>query len=169
MDNYFSMTIQSTSLQVLETVHIISTTKNIETLKSRFQFLLERMDTLRKVSGNRQYQADIGASVERYKSLYFDRPVQDQQLSAISKPSGFDLSAFYCQAVLSCSKLFAEEQTAEISALKNENARIKRKGKVADKIKQAIEEVKINCSSSEKCGTTLSQLEALERTFSSGI
>lgn len=103
MDNYFSLTIQGAGLQVLETVYIVRTTKNIETLKGRFQLLLERMAVLKKAAANRQYQADISLTVQKYKSIYFDRPLENQQLSAISKPNEFDMAGLYCEALLVCS------------------------------------------------------------------
>lgn len=64
MDNYFSMSIQGMGLQVLETVHIISTTKNLDTIKSRYELLLERIATLRTAESNRLYSTDINTSIE---------------------------------------------------------------------------------------------------------
>ena len=86
MDNYFSMSIQGVGLQVLETVHIFATTKNFDTLKGRYELLLERIATLRNAESNRLYSTDINTSIETYKSMYYDRPLQDIELSAVLNP-----------------------------------------------------------------------------------
>jgi|ERR1035437_853965 hypothetical protein len=167
MDNYFS--VQGVGLTVLETVHIISTTKNFIVIKGRYELLLERIDTLRKAENNRQYSADINASVDRYKSLYYDRPLQDFEISAILKPNDFDVQNFYCEALVSCIKRFAEEETNEINLLKRENAKVKRRAKVVENIRLAKEELQNKCSSASSYLTALNHIEKLETTSDAGV
>lgn len=162
MDNYFSMSIQGVGLQVLETVHIIATTKNFDTIKGRYELLLERIDTLRKAESNRLYSADINTSIETYKSMYYDRPLQDFELSAILKPNDFDPQNFYCNALVSCIKRFVEEQTNEISGLKSENAKIKRKAKTIEKVNIAKSELQNKCSSTSTYLAALNSFETLQ-------
>ena|SRR5690242_8983379 len=162
MDNYFSMSIQGVGLQVLETVHIIATTKNFDTIKSRYELLLERIDTLRKAEGNQLYSSDINTSIDTYKSMYYDRPLKDFELSAILKPNNFDPQNFYCEALVSCIKRFAEEQTNEISGLKSENAKIKRKAKVIEKVNVAKIELQNKCSSTPSYLSALNSLETIQ-------
>jgi hypothetical protein len=165
MDNYFSMSIQGMGLQVLETVHIISTTKNLDTIKSRYELLLERIATLRTAESNRLYSTDINTSIETYKSMYHDRPLQDIELSAILKPNNFDVQSFYCEALVNCIKRFVEEQTNEISGLKSENAKIKRRAKVIDKIKLSKDELQSKCASTSSYLTSLNSLETIQATL----
>jgi len=165
MDNYFSMSIQGMGLQVLETVHIISTTKNLDTIKSRYELLLERIATLRTAESNRLYSTDINTSIETYKSMYHDRPLQDIELSAILKPNNFDVQSFYCEALVNCIKRFVEEQTNEISGLKSENAKIKRRAKVIDKIKLSKDELQSKCASKSSYLTSLNSLETIQATL----
>jgi hypothetical protein len=155
MDNYFSMSIWGVGLQVLETVHIIATTNNFDTTKERYELLPERIDTLRKAESNWLYSADINTSIETYKSMYYNRPLQDFELSAILKPDDFDAKNFYCEALVSCIKRFVEQQISEINELKSENAKIKRRVKVIDKIKLSKDELQNKCAStsSYKCHT----------------
>lgn len=162
MDNYFSMTIQGVGLQVLETVHIISTTKNFDTIKGRYVLLLERLDTLRKAESDRQYSADINTSVQTYKSIYYDKPLQDLELAAILKPNNFNAQTFYCEALVSCMKRFVEEQSNEISLLKSENAKVKRRAKNIEKINSAKIELQNKCSSNTSYLAALNTLEQLE-------
>ena len=165
MDNYFSMSIQGVGLQVLETVHIIATTKNFATIKGRYELLLERIDTLRKAESNRLYSADVNTSIETYKSMYYDRPLQDFELSAILKPNNFDLQFFYCDALVSCIKRFVEEQTNEIIELKSENAKIKRRAKAIEKVNVAKSELQNKCSSTPSYLPALNSLETLQSTL----
>lgn len=118
MDNYFSMSIQGVGLQVLETVHIIATTKNFDTLKGRYELLVERLDTLRKAESNQQYSADINTSIETYKSMYYDRPLQEFEISSVLKPNIFNAQNFYCDALANCINRFTREQINEIGNLK---------------------------------------------------
>ncbi|MGN6343451.1 MAG: hypothetical protein ACTHML_20905 [Ginsengibacter sp.] len=162
MDNYFSMSIQGVGLQVLETVHIIATTKNFDTIKGRYEFLLERIDTLRRAESNQLYSSDINTSIDRYKSMYYDRPLKDFELSAILKPNNFDPQNFYCEALVSCIQRFVEEQTNEISGLKSENAKIKRKAKVIEKVNVAKIELQNKCSSIPSYLSALNYLETIQ-------
>lgn len=159
------MSIQGLGLQVLETVHIIATTKKFDTIKGRYELLLERIDTLRKAESNRQYAADINASIETYKSMYYDRPLQDFELSAILKPNNFNTQNFYCEALVVCMKRFTEEQTNEINSLKSENAKAKRKAKTIEKIKLSKDELQNKCSSALSYLTALNSLEAIQTTL----
>ncbi|MBP7555986.1 MAG: hypothetical protein KA821_06965 [Chitinophagaceae bacterium] len=165
MEKYFSMSIQSVGIQVLETVYIITTTKNFDTLKSRYELLLERISTLRDAEDDRLYSGNVNASIETYKSMYYDRPLQGIQLSAISKPNNFDVQSFYCEALLSCIKRFVEEQKNEISELKSENAKIKRRTKVIDKIKLSKSELQSKCTSTSSYLTALNSLETIQATL----
>lgn len=165
MDNYFSMSIQGVGLQVLETVHIIATTKNFDTIKGRYELLLERIGTLRDAESNRLYSADINTSIEIYKSMYYDRPLQNMELSAISKPNNFDIQSFYCEALVNCIKRFIVEQTNEISGLKSENAKTKRRAKVIEKVNFSKVELQNKCSSTPSYLSALNSLETLQSTL----
>jgi len=165
MDNYFSISIQGVGRQVLETAHIIATTKKFDTIKGRYELLLERIDTLRNAESNQLYSADINTSIETYKSMYYDRPLQDIELSAISKPNNFDVQSFYCEALVSCIKRFVEEQMNEISGLKSENAKTKRREKVIDKIKLSKDELQSKCASTSSYLTALNSLETIQATL----
>ncbi len=165
MDNYFSMSIQGVGLQVLETVHIIATTKNFDTLKGRYELLLERIGTLKSAESNRLYTTDINTSIETYKSMYYDRPLQDIELSAVLKPNNFDTQSFYCEALTNCIKRLVEEQANEITGLKSENAKVKRRAKVIDKIQLSKDELQSKCASTESYSTALNSLETIQATL----
>jgi hypothetical protein len=97
--------------------------------------------------------------------MYHDRPLQDIELSAILKPNNFDVQSFYCEALVNCIKRFVEEQTNEISGLKSENAKIKRRAKVIDKIKLSKDELQSKCASTSSYLTSLNSLETIQATL----
>ena len=165
MDNFFTIEMQSAGMQVLESSYIIATSKNIETIKSRHEFLLERIARLKQGQSNSQYSACVQLTTEHYKTMYYDRPLQDYQLTILSNPNGFDLNNFYCNSLVNAMKRFCGEQTAEINAMKKETAKAKRAAKVLETIKTTKKELQIKCSTASSYSTALAELENLENTF----
>jgi hypothetical protein len=165
MDNFFAMDIRRAGIQVMETVYIIGTSKNIETIKSRHDFLLTIIDTLKQGQNNPQYSVYIQAAIDYYKSSYYDRPPKDYQLTILSNPSDFDLNDFYCKALLNAMKRFCGEQENEINALKRENAKAKRKAKVIETIKSTQAELQAKCGRASFYDQSISELENLKTTF----
>jgi hypothetical protein len=161
MDTYFSMATQSVGLQVLETVHIIATTKNFETLKGRYELLLERIKTLREGENNPQYLGDMNFSVNAYKRLYNGRPIESFELASVLKPCDFNAQNFYCDSIVGCINKYAEEKINEITLLKSENAKAKRKTKIIEKVYLAKEELQNRCSSASSYSTALNEIENL--------
>lgn len=166
MDNYFSLSIQTVALQTLETVYIILTTKNLDTLKGRHGLLLERIATLRNAESNRLFLGDVNAAIETYKSMYYDRPLKDVQLAAILKPNGFDVQGLYCEALINCIKRFVEGQQIEISKLKSEQAKIKRRAKVIGIIQLTKAELQSECATTASYLISLNSIAEIQATLS---
>ena len=162
MDNFFTIDIESAGKQVLETVHIIGTSKNIETIKSRYEFLLHRIATLKQGQSNPLYLACIQRSINTYKIMYYDKALQDYQLAILSKPNDFNLTEFYCNALVNATRKFLAEETEEINTMKRESAKAKRKTKVIEVIKSAKEELQNKCSSALSYSKALTEFEKLD-------
>jgi hypothetical protein len=165
MENFFVIEMQSTGIQVLESFFIIATSKKIETIISRHDFLLQRLQILKKGQSNPQYSPCAKLTAEHYKMMYYDRPLQDYQLAVLSNPNGFDLSNFYCSSLVNAMKRFCGEQTKEISDMKKETAKIKRAAKVLETIKTTKTELQAKCSSASSYSTALIELENLETPY----
>lgn len=165
MDDFFAMDTRRAGIQVMETVYIIGTSRNIETIKSRHNFLLTIIDTLKQRQNNPQYSVYIQAAIDYYKSVYYDRSPQDYQLAILSNPNDFDLNDFYCKALVNAMKRFCGEQENEINALKKENAKAKRKAKVIEAIKSTQAELQAKCCRVSFYDQSISELEKLETTF----
>lgn len=72
MDSFFLIEMQSAGTQVLESAYIIATSKNIETIKGRYVFLSQRIESLRQGQNNSQYITCIQSTIENYKRIYYD-------------------------------------------------------------------------------------------------
>lgn len=169
MDNFFTIEMQSAGMQVLESSYIIATSKNIETIKSRHEFLLQRIVSLKQGQSNTQYSDCVQLTTEHYKTFYYARPLQDYQLTILSNPNGFDLNNFYCNSLVNAMKRFCGEQTAEINAMKKETAKAKRAAKVLETIKTTKNELQIKCSTASSYSTALAELENIESTFNKTV
>jgi len=165
MDNFFAIEMQSAGIQVLESSYIIATSKNIETIKSRHDFLLQRLQSLKQGQSNSLYSACVNLTTEHYKTMYYDRPLQDYQLAILANPNRFDMNNFYCNSLVSSMKRFCEEQTEEINAMKKETAKVKRATKVLETIKTTKTELQAKCSTASSYSTALTELETLEATL----
>src|SRR2546428_4942879 len=104
---------QSAGVQVLESCYIIATSKNIDTIKGRYAFLLQRISNLKNGQGSSQYPSFTQLMRQQYESMYFDRPLRNYQLAIISNPNGFDLNDFYCNSILSAMQRFCADQVEE--------------------------------------------------------
>lgn len=173
MDNFFAMDIQRAGIQALETAYIIGTSKNIETIKSRYNFFLtipeggstSLIGTLKQGQNNPQYSTYTKMAIDSYKTNYYDRPLQDYQLNLLSNPNGFDLNNFYCNSLVNAMKRFCGEQTEEINAMKKETAKAKRAAKVLETITTTKNELQTKCSTASSYPTALAELENLIITF----
>lgn len=163
--DYLPQNIQRTGLQVLETIHIIGTSKAIDTIKGRYDFLLQIIGILQKGQSNSRYLSDIQKSIDTYKSMYYDRVPQHYELALLLKPTEFDLTDFYCKSLFAAFKRNYEEHTEEITLLKREDAKVRRKEKIKEIIKFTKEELNSKCSSSASFATVMTELEEIENTM----
>ena len=163
--DYLPQNIQRTGLQVLETIHIIGTSKAVDTIKGRYDFLLQIIGTLQKGQSNSRYLSDIQKSIDTYKSMYYDRVPQDYELALLLKPAEFDLTDFYCKSLFAAFKRSFEEHSEEIKLLKREDAKIRRREKIKELIKFTKDELNSKCSSAASFVTVMTELEKIESTM----
>ena len=132
MDTFIAMDIQRAAIQAMESLYILATSKNLETVKSRYKFLLDVIPTLKSGQNNSQYSTFIQSALSQFKTMYPASVPQDYQLSLLSNPVAFDIIEFYCGSLVNTVKRFYDKQSEEISSLKKESAKTKRIAKVID-------------------------------------
>jgi hypothetical protein len=169
MDDFFTMEMQSAGIQVLESSYIIATSKNIETIKARHDFLLQRIASLKQGQNNPRYSSCVQAIRENYTRMYYDRPLQDYQLAILTNPNSFDINNFYCVSLGNSMKRFCSEQAEEINNMKKEPAKAKRASKVLETIRTTKSELQTKCSAATAYLSALTELENLETTFNKTV
>jgi hypothetical protein len=173
MDDYSSMNVQRAAVQAMETVYIIATSKNLETIKSRFRFLFadyggavpSALNTLRKAQGDSEYSPCIRIAVDQFKTIHSGHMPESYQLAFIQDPAAFDLNEFYCRSLVDAMKRLCLEQTEEIRAFKKEAAKVKRIAKTVETIRSTIGELEERCASAPSYSTALAELQKLASTF----
>jgi hypothetical protein len=161
MDTFFAMDTQRAAIQTLESLYILATSKNIETIKGRYDFLLTIIPTLKSAKNDSQYLTIIQSALGQFKTIYPASVLQDYQLTVLSNPDTFDSKNFYCTSLVNAINRYYEKQSEEINALKKEAAKTKRVAKVIETIRSAQNELKLKCSSVASCSTAIDELEKL--------
>lgn len=165
MDTFFAMDVQRAAIQTMESLYILATSKNVETIKSRYDFLLTVLPPLQSAKINSQYSNIIKMALDQFKTMYPNSVPQDYQLSALSNPESFNVNDFYCKSLVDTIKRFCEKQSEEIKSLKKEGAKTKRISKVIETIKSAQLELESKCSSSPYFSTSINEFNKLADTF----
>ncbi|MCG7281958.1 hypothetical protein MHJ94_11715 [Chryseobacterium taklimakanense] len=145
--NYFPADVQRRGLQVLETMHIMGTTKSFDTLKGRFEFLSEIIPSLSSVRSNSRYHSDIQSSIDRYKLTFYDRIIKENEMSAVLYPENFDLLDYYAESLVESFKKFYEDQKEEIKFLKREDSKNRRREKINQVLDLTKNELVAKCHS----------------------
>lgn len=110
-------------LQVLETIEIISTTKNVDVLSSRFEFLLKKYPQLVYEYHHPNYRNEALQTLDTYKQLYYNKVILEEQLQVITDPGNFDLDSYICNSLLNCFNRNYKFQQAQIDNLKTQRGK----------------------------------------------
>ena len=148
--NYSPIQVQRQGLQLLESLSILNSTKNLDTLVGRYEFITKMYDDFIKASYNKRYLSDIQTSIDQYKSMYYDRILNDFELGLLVRPNDENLKDYYSQCLFSSFNEFYNEQSDQIETLKKEDAKERRTKKIAEIGNQTIAEFDKNGSANEK-------------------
>jgi len=165
--NYQPFQIQRQGTQLLESLNILHTTKNIDTLKSRYEFIRKMYDDLIKASYKKRYISDIQVAVDEYKTMYYDKIINDFELELLVKPENENLTNYYSECLYNCFNQFVEEQEYQIENLKREDAKKRRKGKIISVANEIIAEFDKNGSDKEKYKKYIKAIQNKRDTFNS--
>lgn len=112
--------IQGILIQVLETFHILRNTKNIETYKSRWGFLEEKIEQLYYLYSSYNYKNNVVMGAQRYAELY---PERDVQKSYLFNVNDFDEVAFFESSFYQLVNNFIKNEHIAIKKLKTQKAK----------------------------------------------
>ncbi len=167
MDSFFATDVKRAAIQTMETLYILETSKNIDTIKGRHSFLLKVIQTLRSASSNSDYATIVQGALDQFKAIYPTSVPQSYQLAAISDPHTFDVNEFYCISLGNAIKRYCEQQSEEIKGLKRDTAKAKRLSKVLDTVKSTQSELETKCSSASSFTNVLDEFKTLAANFAS--
>ncbi len=146
---YDPMQIQRQGIQLLESINILNNTKNIDTLKGRFEFIKKFYDYFIKASFNKRYLTDIQKAIDEYKTMYYDKILKDFELSLIIKPDNQKLNSYYGECLINCFMLYYDEQKKQIQTLKRQNAKERRLEKIIEIAEETLNELNSKINSAD--------------------
>lgn len=159
--NYVPMQIQRQGLQLLESINILNTTKNLDTLIGRHDFVSKMYDDFVKASHNKRYISDIQVAIDQYKSMYYDRILKDYELQLLVRPDHENLTDYYSDCLFNCFNGFYKEQIEQIENLKRDDAKQRRKEKVVEIADETISEFQKNGSDNDRFKPLLNSLREI--------
>ena len=148
--------------QALESIEIIETTKNIDTLESRYNFLQPLFQELKLASHTPRYTNDVQVALDQYKQMYYDKTPTQIQLTGLLKPTSFDMNTFYCNSIYNCFMKHYKTQIKEIAVLKTESGKKGRYKKLYDSVIKAKELMYEDCLSAINFDDLYQNLEEKE-------
>jgi len=157
--NYDPRQIQRQGIQLLESINILNSTKNLDTLIGRYEFISKMYSEFVNASYNDRYVSDIQVSIDQYKTMYYDKILRDFELKLIVKPNNEDLKDYYSGCLFICFDGFYQEQINQIATLKKDDAKQKRKEKIVEVGNQTISEFQKNGSNNERFKLLLASLK----------
>lgn len=124
---YFSKMLKGESLQLLESLDIIKNTTRLDTLFGRINFVNKIYPNLKKASNYDRYISDIQVGMDRFKTMYYDKMLQENQVSLLVHPDEYSLKKYFSDCILECYKRYVEKQKTEMLKLVRISAYEKRK------------------------------------------
>lgn len=130
MDPILSMTIRTTGIQYLETLHILENSKNIETIQSRIEFLKGTLETLRIHSNHPDYNYFVQQAIDDYSVRYPNRQISNTDLDKLINPNILEIDEYSASVLVSGLKRYFDDEIIEIGYLKSLSAKDKRLSKI---------------------------------------
>lgn len=118
--------------QILESLYIVSTTKNPDTFESRFALIYDFFDDLKTDYAPFKHLKMVKNALKSYKSNYHDRDISNSHRDVISYLKIEDLQKLQAKYTLDCFKRFVAQKQKEMSNLKRADAIEKRRVAIID-------------------------------------
>lgn len=117
-----SFGVRRSVIQILETTAIMSSSKNIDTILGRADFLRERFAEIVRAVKTPQYSSDLQYALDEYRSTYYNTDIKGWQMGIFTKPEEFDLDKFCAECLFEGFMRHYAHQKEQISNLKRESA-----------------------------------------------
>jgi len=115
------------AIQLLESIYIVETTKNLDTLSGRIDFINGMYGYFIPASKMKSYQGHMASVIDEYKAMYYDRMLTENQVNLLLYPNIENIHLFYSDCIVSCYIRYVEQQTIEMNKLKTEAGKERRR------------------------------------------
>ena len=159
--NYIPQIIERRGIQILESLHILSNTKNIDTLKGRFEFIENLYDDFVNASSHKRFVSDIQNSIDEYKMTYYERIPNEYEINLLIKPDKENLKKFYIDCIFNCFKKFQEEQEKQIESIKRQDSKERRIKKILNVANEAKSEMMDKSSDKQMIDNYIYEIEQI--------
>lgn len=136
-------------VQILESLNLLRTTKNIDTLKGRYEFLKQIYNDHLHSTADKRFTADVQKSIDHYKITFYERIIDESEMKLLLKPNHHKLRQFYVGCVGDCFVRYSQHQALEIDKLKKDDAKIRRLKKLIEVAKETRREMTENLNQEE--------------------
>lgn len=168
MDQWTSGTVR-VALQVLESMYLIETSKRLEVVKGRFDFitqvvepglppLLVELTVAEKTSG---YSNAIEKAIGHYQQLYPDRPPSSEALSLLNSPGAIDTTTIYTSNLLRILELTFKQAQEDLTRLKRSDVIEKRKAKFSQELRAVYMELNGRCHGVSTAKKAMEMIEGI--------
>jgi|GEM_PF-3509464 len=113
--------------QLLESIYILETTKTLDTLSGRIDFISKIYANFIPASKLTIYQSLVEEAIDTYKVMYYDRITTENQVSLLLYPNIDKMRWFCSDCIVNCYERYVEYQITKMNELKTNTARVKRR------------------------------------------
>lgn len=143
VDPFEIMQIGARGVQLLESIYIISTTRNVDTLSGRIAYILEFYPSFVALSMfPNQYMKEAQKARSKYEKLYPNRPEKNNQLFLLLTPDVDNMGEYIASCIVISYSEFIKSEMEHVEKLKRNSAinkRIENIIKVGDDFKSLFE------------------------------
>lgn len=158
--NYKGFMLKNRTLQLLESFSIMSKTKNVETLVSRYEYVESFYDEFVMASNNKEYESDIKKQIQAYYTIH-DHILVNEILMLVKSPEHSKMKAFYSECLRESFNRFLAKKEEEIQNLKRKDAKKKRIDNIIDTADLVISELIQEGSHKEKFQQYEEEIQAI--------
>ena len=128
LDPFDVIQINSRGVQLLESIHIIESTKDIETLRSRIDFLLKTYSSLVVLAVfKHKYVAEAEKAMNTYKVRYSERIITESQAALLLTPDLVALKNHISNCIVLSYAAHVKSELSQMEKLTRQSAIDKRK------------------------------------------
>ena len=137
--------VRRSTVQAMESAYIIATSKTLDTVTSRYEFLKEIFLGLATQAKTPSYLMRVQQGIDDFKAVRYNAILESYQIDLVTSPDTFDLREFYANALENVALRIIEGHLSNIKALKREDAKQRRIEKMKEDLQTCVNELTANC------------------------